>query len=153
MWGVNWWQRTRRLLAEYYMDGVRNCVVDCTCKSSMMLSAVLHGHRFGILPPTRNQFVLSAKSWNGFSRLEVSSRKEESNQPLGLFCDNQRLRSRLSDLLERRPILSGTLKLRSVIDISVKASFFYWLILYSFPSHSSTAEFALKITPHHVSMS
>jgi hypothetical protein len=30
----------------------------------------------------------SAKSWNGFSR-EVSSRKEQSNQPLGLFCDNQ----------------------------------------------------------------
>ena len=32
----------------------------------------------------------SAKSRSAFSRLEVSSRKEESSQPLRLFCDNQR---------------------------------------------------------------
>jgi hypothetical protein len=53
-------------LVEYYLYGVRNCVVDCTCKSSMVLSTVLRGHRFGILPPTRNQYVLQQSHEMGF---------------------------------------------------------------------------------------
>jgi hypothetical protein len=105
---------SKGFLAEYYLYGVRNCVVDCTCKSSIVLSAVLRGHRFGILPPTRNQYVLQQSHEMVFHEKYLLVKRSPISL-WGCFVTIRGPISRLSDLLERRSILSETLKLPSVL--------------------------------------
>jgi hypothetical protein len=149
MWDVNWWQRTRRIfgrilsvwgvkLRRWLYLQIKNDVV-CSSPRTLIWNLATY----------TQSICSSAKSWNGFSRWEVPSRKEESNQPLGLFCDNQGanftfIRS-----------AGATFYLIWNIETSISRRHFsqgiilLLLTLYSFPSYPSIAEFALKITPHH----